>query len=190
MEVLVRGRNCTIPESVRVQAERKIGGLSRFVQRAGRAEVEVASEKTQAAVERYVVQVTLDANGTLIRSQERALTMPLALNAAADKLRNQLTRYKEKLHSPGRGATATLRGEPVELVEEGEDLAAVEMEGAPLITRVKRFPMKPMDVDEAVQQMELLGHAFFLFLDSESGLASLLYRREDNTYGLIQPEID
>ncbi|MBI4492961.1 MAG: ribosome-associated translation inhibitor RaiA [Chloroflexi bacterium] len=190
MEVLIRARNCTLPESVRDLAERKIGKLSRFLDRVERVELEVASEPTRASGERFVVQVTLHANGTLIRSQERASTIPLAVNTAVDKLQNQLTRFKERLHTQGKGKGSPLRAAATEESEEDQSVeaAATEQPGG-LITRVKRFPMKPMDVDEAVQQMELLGHAFFLFLDSDSGLASLLYRRSDGTYGLIQPDL-
>jgi putative sigma-54 modulation protein len=141
------------------------------------ARVEFALEKTKSAAQREVVQVTLRTNGTILRGEERAPDFGTAVDIVLEKLEKQIERYKGK-HYRGRaqaGRTTTAEAE-------------TEDTDSPRIVRTKRFRARPMTEDEAIEQMELLGHSFFVFTHRERGTIHVLYRRNDGNYGLLEPE--
>jgi putative sigma-54 modulation protein len=177
VELVITSRNLEVNDSLRALVRPKIERLARYLEFVREGEVEIAHERTRTAGDRYVVQVTLHANGVIIRAEERAADIRSAVDAVTDKLQIQLTRYKERLQQ-----------------RKGDGLRGVQGSTAPEATpesvvRVKRFTVKPMDVDEAVEQMELLGHDFFVFADASDGRINVLYRRADGQYGLLQPEL-
>lgn len=181
MEIRIRSRRQPVPETLQRLIERKIGKLERFLDRAAAAEVELTTEATRAAAERHVVQVTLNAQGTLVRAEERADDVASALDAVEEKLRTRLARLKGRLHATERGAgplRATLAAPPGE--EEPRPRGVV---------RVKRFSMKPIDVEEAIELMHLLGHDWYVFFNSADQQVNVVYQRADGSYGLIQPEL-
>ncbi|MFC1963076.1 HPF/RaiA family ribosome-associated protein, partial [Chloroflexota bacterium] len=126
----------------------------------------------------YVVQVTIDSNGTLLRGEERADTIDTALDAVVNVLKRQIERFKGKFYR------RQSRVEPRE-----KEISAGQEEETGKVVRVKRFSVKPMALEEAVEQMELLGHNLFLFLDAENDKFSVVYRRDDGNYGLLEPEM-
>ncbi len=157
--------------------EKKVGKLDRYLPTLTEARVELALEKTKNAKQSQVVQVTLRTNGTILRGEERSSDFGAAIDTVVDKLHKQIERYKTK-HSHTRAAatpeTATTAA-----------VAPTEVR----IVRKKRFHILPMTEEEAIEQMELLGHNFFLFADRKDGKLNVVYRRNDGDYGLIEPEI-
>jgi putative sigma-54 modulation protein len=124
--------------------------------------------------------VTLDSKGVLIRAQEKSKDMRAAVDRVVDVLSKRIERYKGKRYDKSRGVSFARQGAAIEEEE--------EVEAAKRVVKTKRFLVKPMPIDEAMSQMELLGHDFFLFLDADTERLNLLYRRDDGDYGLIEPE--
>lgn len=126
-----------------------------------------------------MVQVTIDSSGTILRGEERGQDLFTAIDKVAAVMNRQIEHYKGKLYDKGRGSSLA-RGEFSEETEPAPP--------AKKVVKVKRFAIKPMPVAEAIEQMELLGHNFFLFRNAETEEVNLLYRRNDGNYGLIEPE--
>jgi len=144
------------------------------------AKVEISEEKTKSPQHHFVVQVTINSSGTLLRGEERGEDLFTAIDKVEAVLNRQIERYKGKLYNKGRGSSFTR----AEFSQETETAQPAER-----VTRVKRFAIKPMSVAEAIDQMELLGHDFYLFRNSDTEELNLLYRRQDGNYGLIEPEL-
>lgn len=183
MELILKGKNVEVTDRLREYVEQKIGKLDRYLPSISEAWVELSSEETKAAQDRQVCQVTVRSNGTILRAEERSDDMFSAIDSVLDKMYRQIARYKGKRKNRWRGAGTTVEPLPIAL---GEDLE----EEVRSIVRVKRFPMTPMVPEEAVEQMELLGHDFFVFFNAEEGRINVLYRRKGGNYGLLQPELD
>lgn len=105
-----------------------------------------------------------------------------SIDSVLDKMYRQIARYKGKRESRWRSAAQTPEPLPMEIEEDYEEIPS-------RIVRFKRFPMTPMGPEEAVEQMELLGHDFFVFFNAEAGQINVIYRRKDGDYGVIQPEL-
>ncbi|MBI2760352.1 MAG: ribosome-associated translation inhibitor RaiA [Chloroflexi bacterium] len=189
MEVVFRGQEAAADERLQEYARQRVGRLERYLPAVREAVVEVRKEKARAAQQRYIVQVTINANGTFLRSEERAADPRAAVDSAADALGQQVRRHKSKLYRSERAAHEARHAEAAALLpDEREEDAGDEDEFiAGHVVRVKRFSIKPMTVEEAVEQMELLGHAFFLFYNADEDAHAMLYRRNDGDYGLILP---
>ena len=184
MELQIVGRNMEISQAIQDYVERKIGKLARYLPKISEAKVEVYEAKTKSPQHRFTVQVTLNCKGTLLRGEESGENIYVAIDAVADGLARQIERYKGKLYKKGRGASLARQTSALEAVSVDE-----EAEILPKVVRVKHFAVKPMSVTEATEQMELLGHDFFLFVNADNDMLNLLYRRKDSNYGLIEPEL-
>jgi putative sigma-54 modulation protein len=182
MELIVKGKNVEVTDRLRTYVERKIGKLDRYLPSISEAWVELTTEDAKAAQDRQVCQITVRSNGTILRAEERSDDMFTAIDTVLDKMYRQIARYKGKRKNRWRGAGMTAEPLPLEVVEEAEEESSN-------IVRVKRFPMTPMHADEAIEQMELLGHDFFVFFNADEGQINVLYRRKDGNYGLLQPEL-
>jgi putative sigma-54 modulation protein len=178
MQLIISGKNLEVSDWLRDYVEKKIGKLDRYLPALAEARVELALEKTKNAKKSQVVQVTLHTNGTIMRGEERASDFTVAVDTVAEKLYKQIERYK------GKRAHSRNQGEKAPLPQEVEEPIPTE---PPHIVRVKRFPTPPMTAEEAIEQMELLGHNFFVFTNREHGTINVLYRRNDGNYGLIEP---
>ena len=190
MDVVFRGQAATADRELQEYARRRIGRLERYLPTVREAIVEVRRENTRAAEQRYIVQVTVNSRGTFLRAEERAAEARVAVDHAADALGQQVRRHKDKLYRSGR---STHHARHAEIAQDQTPPPAAEDDDEETrfggrVVRVKRFPIKPMTVEEAVEQMELLGHTFFLFHDADTRSYALLYRRRDGDYGLILPE--
>ena len=191
MELTFRSRHVTVTDSLRKYTSRKLSRLGRYLPVVDEAVVELKQEGGENA-RRYVVQLTVNCNGTYLRAEERGPDLLPAIDAAADVLSRQVRRYKEKLYHADkhvRAKGAALAGKaavPEEVEEEDEEDGEEIVLGR--VVRVKRFPVKPMSEEEAIEQMELLHHDFFLFFDADANTHALLYRRREGDYGLIIPE--
>ena len=180
MELQVTGKNMELSPEVRSYIGRKLGKLSHYLPHIVGAKVEVFEEKTKSPQQHFVVQVTVDSNGTLLRSEERGADILTATNKVASVISRRIEHYKGKLYDKRKGSSFA-RG--------GFRERAKPVQSPQKVVKLKRFAMKPMSVDEAIYQMELLGHDFFLFLNDETEELNLLYRRKDDNYGLIEPEL-
>jgi putative sigma-54 modulation protein len=191
MEVVFKGQELAADERLQAYARQRIGRLDRYLPAAREAVVEVRREKTRAAQQRYVVQVTVNVNGTFLRAEERAAEPRSAVDDAADALGRQIQRHKHKSYRSGRSTHDARHAEEATLAAEeggaGDDLDDEDLVAGKVV-RVKRFALKPMSVEEAVEQMELLGHTFFLFYNADDNSHALLYRRRDGDYGMILPQ--
>jgi len=182
MQIIIKGKNIEVTDWLREYVEKKIGKLDRYLPSISEARVELAVQKTKSADDRQVAQITLRSDGTILRAEERSDDMFASIDAVADKLHRQIARFKDKRARRGRA----LHGEPVPLPEEEMDIGG-EDEAA--VVRVKRFLVRPMLEEEAIEQMELLGHDFFLFYNADTESMNVIYRRKDDNYGLLQPEL-
>ncbi len=177
MKLIIKAKNMEVTEWLREYVETKIGKLDRYLPSISEARVELSTEKVKSAQDRQVAQVTLRSNGTILRAEERTDDIFASIDAVLDKIHRQIARYKGKRRDRGR----RLRGESLPIEELEEE--------AHRIVRVKQFSMVPMTQDEAIEQMELLGHDFFVFFNREVENVNVLYRRKDGDYGLLQPEL-
>ena len=182
MELIIKGRNIEITDRLRDYAEKKMGKLDRYLPTINEVWVELSVEGARAAHDRQVCQVTVRANGTILRAEERSDDMFTSIDAVLDKIYRQIARYKGKRQNRWRSAGIQPEPLPLEIEEEEEEETSA-------IVRFKRFPVTPMSPEEAVEQMELLGHDFFVFFNADEGQINVLYRRKDGNYGVIQPEL-
>ena len=181
MKLQITGKNIDLLPTVRSYVERKLGKLSRHLPNIMEAKVEISEEKTKSPQHHFVVQATINSSGTLLRSEERGEDLFTAIDKVAAVLNRQIERYKGKLYNKGRGSSFAR----AELSRETETAQPTER-----VTKVKRFAIKSMSVTESIDQMELLGHDFYLFRNSDTEEVNLLYRRKDGNYGLIEPELE
>lgn len=178
MELQITGKNTEVLPAVRSYVDRKLGKLSRRLPNIMESKVEITEEKTKSPQQRFIVQVTVNSNGTLLRGEERAEDMFAAIDKVVAIMNRQIERYKGRLHNKGRGSSLA-RGDFKE-----------EPEPSTQVVKVKRFIVKEMLVDEAIDQMELLGHDFFLFYNPDTAGLNIVYRRNDGGYGLIEPRME
>ncbi len=179
MELQITGKNIDLSSAVHRYIERKLGKLSRYLPNIIESKAEIFEEKTKSPHQHFVVRVTIDSSGTLLRGEGRGENLFTAIDKVATIMNRQIEHYKGKLYDKGRGNSFT-RSKFSEEVETGPQRSVV---------KVKRFPVKPMSVAEATDEMELLGHDFFLFFNADTEELNLLYRRKDGNYGLIEPEL-
>ncbi len=185
MELIIKGKNVEVTDRLRDYVRKKVGKLDRYLPSITEAWVELSVEGTRAAQDRQVCQLTVRSNGTILRAEERSEDIFNCIDNVLDKMYRQIARYKGKRKNRWRGAGTTIEPLPPEYEELEEELE----EETSSIVRVKRFPMTPMSPSEAIEQMELLGHDFFVFFNADEGQINVLYRRKDGNYGLIQPEL-
>jgi len=176
MELKVKTRNIEVTQTLQNYLEKKIGRMPRYLPSITEAYIELSRENTKSIQHRYRVEVTLRSSKAFIRAEERSADIFAAIDSVVDKLHRRIERYKGKLYDKSKARARR------ELMEEAE-------EEAPQVVRIKRFAVSPMSTEEAIEQMELLGHDFFVFLNSEDGQINVLYRRKDGNYGVIIPEI-
>ncbi len=187
-KVEVQVRNLRLTEQIKSHVEERAGKLDRYLPAIEVADVELeVYPSARSANDRTVAQITLRGKGVLLRTEERSAEILTAFDAAIDKLRKQIDRFKGR-HYRGRGdgqsaAEVAAAAEPAVPADDTDRLP-------PIIARRKQFRILPMDELEAVEQMNLLGHdAFFVFYNAETSRINVLYRRRDGTYGLLEPEI-
>ncbi|MCZ6615542.1 MAG: ribosome-associated translation inhibitor RaiA [Chloroflexi bacterium] len=194
MEILIQPRNIRVNDHTRAYIQKRFAPLGRRLRGIGETKVEIRREPTRSTQHQVIVQVTANVNGTLLRAEERAATVNAAVDVVANALDRQVMKYKgrrlKNLKGKG-GQRESIRVQPREAEAAAEDaeepIAAVLPTGR--VIRVKRFPVRGMGVEEAVVQMELLGHNFFLFLNGATQQYNVLYRRNDGDYAVIEPEL-
>ena len=191
MQLIVKGRNIEVNDRIRSYVEKKMGKLDRLLPEIMETRVELAEQSSRKSSQRSVAQVTVRSNGTLLRAEERSGDVFSAIDAVTDKLHRQIRRYKGKRRRKIERAQVAQVEEDWNLSVELEELVEEEegefFQGR--VVRTKRFQMVPMSEEEAIDQMELLGHDFFVFFNPVDAAVNVVYRRSDGNYGLLQPEI-
>jgi putative sigma-54 modulation protein len=177
MEVSIFARNMEVTPRLREYVEQKAEKLDRYLPSIDDTRFDLKVENTRNADHRQVAQLTVRMRGTILRAEERTGDMFASIDTVMDKMYRQIARYKGKRKN--RWHTAE---EELSLEEPLEDL-----EGE--IVRTKRFQVRPMSSEEAIEQMELLGHHFFVFLNADDDAINIVYKRNDGNYGLLQPDI-
>ena len=197
MQIAVRCRNVEVPEHVRAAAQEKVTRLGRFLEGMDTAEVSFYEEKNPRIAERECCEVVMHGHGHVVRARATAVDTMAAVDRVVDKLGRQVRRFHEKRtdRKGPRPETAVIAANGTVDVEASDldlDLDEPDRDEATRdrlvgLVRTKRFSLKPMDVDEAIEQMELLGHDFYLFHNAAEASFNVVYRRRDGTYGLLAP---
>ena len=180
MRLQVKGKNLDVSDSIRSYAEEKLRKLERRLAAPTQVELELSLERNPSIAAKHVAEATIWTKGPTLRAREASADMRASIDQLVDKLERQVTRYREKR----RRRTPRDNGASSQPLE----LQALSDETASVIVKTKQFPVKPMNPEEAVLQLELVGHDFFVFQNSESGEVNVVYRRRDGNYGLIEPE--
>lgn len=174
MKFTILGRNIEVTEGLRTAVEDKIGKLEKYFSPETTAMVTLSVER-----ERQKIEVTIPVKGNIIRAEQSSSDMYVSIDLVEEVIERQLKKYKNKL-TDKKHAREGFSSEFLEKEYEEDDTIKIE--------RTKRFAIKPMDPEEACVQMELLGHNFFVFFNSETEEVNVVYKRKGNTYGLIEPE--
>ena len=164
-----------VSDSLKARAEKKLSKLDRYFNRDAEAIIRFRQQRGG----RNIAEITVSVDGLMLRAEENSNDMYLSIDRAVDKLESQIRRYRTKM---GKRLRDPRPEAPEEIVE-----GAFE-EVNYVVVRTKKFSVKPMDVDDAITQMELLGHNFFMFMNAENDSINVLYRRNDGSYGLLVPE--
>lgn len=188
MQLIVQSKNIQMTDRLHEYVEDKVNKLDRYLSTITDARMELTTEKTRSSEDRQVAQLTVRSKGMMLRAEERSGDIFTSVDMVMDKMKRQIDRYKRKRRGVLRRAQ---HGE--DEIEVLPEILSDEEEDEPesgRIVRVKRFRVVPMDPEEAIEQMELLGHDFFVFFNMDDGQLNVVYRRRDDNYGLIQPDLD
>ena len=174
MKLILVGKNMELTEGLKQQAEKKFSKLNKYFNEDVEARVVFSTQKKTQKVE-----VTVYLPGTILRAEESTNDMYASIDKVVDAISRQVRKYKTRLKNRYQDNSETIRFENIEEVE-------TPKEEVSKIIRRKRFDIVPMHEEEAILQMELLNHDFFIFLNAETDNVEVLYRREDGNYGIIQ----
>jgi ribosomal subunit interface protein len=193
MEIVVRGRNVVVPEHYRVHVAEKLAKLERYDHKISRTDVELHHEKNPRQTGRCQrVEITCRTRGPVVRSEACAEDFYKALDQAVDRLERRFRQAadRRRVHHGRRNPpsiAAVAANGAAEAASSGAEQKSDDDENLPgRVVREKEHPAKPMTIDQALFEMELVGHDFFLFSDAESGRPSVVYRRHGYDYGLIR----
>jgi putative sigma-54 modulation protein len=179
MRLQVKGKNVEVSESIRSYAERKLAKLEKKLAAPTQVELELAVERNASIAANHVASATIWTKGPTLRAREASGDMKASIDRLVEKLERQVIRYRDKRR---RRAARDDGGPPM------EPTPATNEEPGQRIVRVKQFAVKPMTAEEAVLQLDLIGHDFFVFRNAETDEVNVVYRRRDGNYGLIEPQ--
>ncbi|MEY8337916.1 ribosome-associated translation inhibitor RaiA [Lachnospiraceae bacterium 62-35] len=174
MRYVITGRNIEVTPALKAAVEDKIGKLERYFTPDTEVIVTLSVQK-----ERQKIEITIPMKGNIIRAEESSSDMYVSIDLVEEIIERQIKKYKKKLIDKKQSALSFSDAFMEEENEIDEDVR---------IVKTKRFGIKPMDPEEACVQMELLGHSFYVFLNSETDEVNVVYKRKGSTYGLIEPE--
>jgi putative sigma-54 modulation protein len=173
----VKGKNVEVTDSIREYAEEKLSKLGRQLADPTRVELELAVERNPSISQNHVAEATIWTKGPILRAREASADHRASIDQLVDKLERQVKRYREKR-----------RSRRTQLPEPGIPDESLPADDEPSIVKSKQFAVKPMSPEEAVLQLELVGHDFFVFQHADTGDVNVVYRRRDGAYGLIEPQ--
>lgn len=175
MAITVRGKNIDITPSLKDYVEKRVGKITKYFDTLGEITVILTVAKG-----RHIVEVTVPVNGMLLRGEESTTDMYTSIDLVIEKLEKQIEKYKTKIARKLRGG-----GFKGDLPAGAREVDAEEFK----VVKTKRFAIKPMTTEEAILQMNLIHHDFYVFTNAETEDVNVLYRRKDGGYGLIEPEV-
>jgi putative sigma-54 modulation protein len=176
MKLIISGKNIEITDALREKVTRKVGKLDKFFNHDIEAHATLSTEKN-----RHIVEVTIPFNGIILRAEVSSEDMYNSIDKVQEILERQIRRNKTRLSKKVKGGG--FKADSFDLMVGGEE------EQEYRIVRSKKFSFKPMDIDEAILQMNLVGHEFFMFVNAETKDVNVVYKRKDGNYGLIEPEL-
>lgn len=176
MAITVRGKNIDITPALRDYVEKRVGKVTKYFDALGEITVLLTVEKGN-----HIVEVTVPVNGMLLRGEESTTDMYTSIDLVIEKLERQIEKYKTKIARKLRNGV--FKGDLVT----GSVAPAADSDDFRIV-KTKRFAVKPMDVQEAVMQMNLINHDFYVFTNADTEEVNVVYRRKDGLYGLIEPE--
>lgn len=177
MKFSISGKNITVTKALREHVEKKIGKISKYFEKDIEAIVTLSVER-----DRHIAEVTVPLNGMILRGETETQDMYSSIDMVVDKLEKQIDKYKTKVQNYNK-KSAMKANHIMPKTSRPAD------ENEPRVVKVKRFALKPMDIEEAVLQMNLLGHDFFVFSNADTDEVNVVYKRKDGNYGLIEPEL-
>jgi putative sigma-54 modulation protein len=170
----VSGKNISITNALKERVEKKLSKFERYFGPETEAYATLSVEKN-----RHIIEVTIPFNGVILRGEEATADMYTSIDNVIEKLERQMRRHKTKLEKRIKDGNIKFENWTSPTEEEDQEVK---------IVKTKRFAMKPMPVEEAVLQMELLGHSFFVFSNADTDEVNVVYKRKNGNYGLIEPE--
>lgn len=184
MRFNVRGENIEITPALREYTEKKIGKLERYFEDSVEANVNVNLKFYNDQESK--IEVTIPMTDLVLRAEEHNQDMYAAIDLVVNKLERQIRKHKTKVNRKFRE-----QGAPKDVFSntQADGNASIEEDDSQEVVRTKRFDLKPMDSEEAILQMDMLGHNFFVFTDSKTNNTSVVYKRKDGKYGLIEPHV-
>lgn len=171
MKITIRGKNIDVTEALRQYIEKRVGKFERFLSNTSEAIVTISTEKFT-----HKIDVLLKVNGHLIQAEGKTEDVYSAVDQVVEKLEKQVLKYKEKIQNKNKKEAIKY-----------PSLSSEEVESSRRIVKYKKFDLRPMSPEEAVDQLELLDKDFFIFINSFTGDVNVVYRRKDGNYGLIEP---
>lgn len=190
MKTTVTARHIELTGELRSEIERKLRRLDRVAHPEAEASVELIGHASHAAGESHVAEVTLISNGAVLRSTSPGATPLAAVDSVLDKLERQIVRSKERPRRVRERSLDELDEVVARAAAGGMPNPTARDPSVPSIVKTKRFDLTPMFEEDAIAQMDELGHAFFVFLNAETNRLGVVYRRRDGNYGHIDPEVE
>ncbi len=175
MKFIISGKNIEVTPALKEMVIKKIGRLEKFFHPNTEVKATMSVEKM-----RHILEVTISSNGLILRAEESTGDMYTSIDKVVDVIERQIIKNKTRLEKK-------LKAEAIK-AEDVSSFSDIDEENDFRVVRSKKFAIKPMTVEEAILQMNLLGHQFFMFSNSETNQVNLVYKRKDGDYGLIEPE--
>lgn len=174
MAITVRGKNIDITPALKDYVEKRVGKITKYFENLGEITVILTVSKG-----RHIVEVTVPVNGMLLRGEESTTDMYTSIDLVIEKLEKQIEKYKTKIARQLKHSGFKFEAPPAHIPVDTEEFVVV---------KTKRFAVKPLNVEEAIMQMNLINHDFYVFTNSDTEEVNVVYRRKDGRYGLIEPE--
>lgn len=192
MELQIKAHNIRLSDDLREYIDKRVSKLDRVNERIIEAKFELRQEKSHNPTQRFIAQFTIATPRSILRAEEKNTDPNAAIDIVTDKMARQIKRFHErKIHRSKRSAVnlgiLAADQSPELLPASFEDDDDDATNG--VVVRTKRFQVLPMDTAEAIEQIELLGHDFFVFHNHETNQFNVLYRRQDGQYGVLEPEL-
>lgn len=185
MNLTVKGRNVEVTDALREYVDKRFKKLEKYFTKELRGTVTLIVEKDS-----HIAEATIPINRYILRAEDASGDMYTSIDSVVEKIERQVRKYKTRINRKGKQTEINIAEVLAQNSSKLTEEEAAAEEEPDKIVKVKRFAVRMMDPEEAIMQMELLDHDFFVFLNSESDQVDVVYRRKDGRYGLIQPEVE
>lgn len=183
MDTQILFKNMLAKDNIRDYADKKISKLDKYLANISSIKLELIKEKTKSRQNTYTAQATLNINGFIIRGENHDENIKAAIDEVVDKMERLITKYKKR-YEVNKGRT----NESIRIPAPESDMADTDNENVAVV-REKKFVIKPMTIEQAIDQMDFIGHDFFIFANIDDKSVNVVYHRKNGMYGLILPEL-